>query len=79
MCANRKARSKEALQIKEHKKNRSERDGMKERKALERVLERVYKDKLRQTGRLPDAKETRAMEKKVREAAENADNRNKRG
>ena len=52
---------------------------MKERKAVERVLERVYKGKLRLTGRLPDAKETRTMEKKIREAAENADNRNKRG
>lgn len=52
---------------------------MNERRAVERVLERVYKDRLRQTGRLPDARETRQLEKTVREAAESADKRKKRG
>lgn len=52
---------------------------MKEQKAVEKVLERVYKDRLRQTGRLPDGRETRAMEKIVKEAAQSADNRKNRG
>lgn len=52
---------------------------MNERKAVERVLERVYKDRLRRRGTLPDARETRQMEKMVREAAESADREKKRG
>lgn len=52
---------------------------MNERQAVERVLERVYKDRLRQTGRLPDAREQRLMEKTIRDAAESADKKKKRG
>lgn len=52
---------------------------MNERQAVERVLERVYKDRLRRTGRLPDAREQRLMEKTIRDAAESADKKKKRG
>lgn len=52
---------------------------MNERRAVERVMERVYKERLRRTGRLPDARETRLMEKTVRETAESADRKKKRG
>lgn len=52
---------------------------MNERQAVERVLERVYKDRLRRTGRLPDAKEQRLMEKTIRDAAESAGRKKKRG
>ncbi|MBI1913045.1 MAG: hypothetical protein HYS21_13745 [Deltaproteobacteria bacterium] len=46
---------------------------MNERRAVEKVIERIYKDRLKRTGRLPDAKETKAIEKKAREAAQIAD------
>ncbi|MEK6760005.1 MAG: hypothetical protein AABY51_09560 [Deltaproteobacteria bacterium] len=52
---------------------------MNERQAVERVMERVYKDRLRQTGRLPDAREQRLIEKTIRDAAESADKKKKRG
>ncbi len=42
-------------------------------------MERVYKDRLRQTGRLPDAREQRLIEKTIRDAAESADKKKKRG
>lgn len=44
-----------------------------ENKAVEKVVERVYRDRLKRTGRLPGAKEVREMEKKVKAAAERAD------
>lgn len=44
----------------------------KERRAIERVVERIYKDRLKRTGRLPGAKEVRAIEEKARSAAESA-------
>lgn len=44
-----------------------------ENKAVEKVVARVYRDRLKRTGRLPDAKEVRLIEKKVKEAAEGAD------
>lgn len=46
-----------------------------ENSAVEKVISRVYKDGLKRTGRLPDSKEIRAIEKKVKEAAELADKR----
>lgn len=46
---------------------------MRERKAVEKVVERLYKDRLERTGRLPSGKETRDMERKVRKAAEASD------
>ena len=46
---------------------------MNERVAVEKVVARVYKETLKKTGTLPTAKETAAMEKKVKEAAEAAD------
>ncbi len=46
-----------------------------ENNAVEKVISRVYKDRLKRTGRLPDPKDVRAMEKKVKEAAELADKR----
>lgn len=44
-----------------------------ENKAVEKVIERVYKDRLKTTGRLPSAKEVREIEKKVKDAAERTD------
>lgn len=46
---------------------------MNERRAVERVMARVYKDRLKKTGRPPDGVEMRLMEKKVIEAARRAD------
>ncbi len=48
---------------------------MNERRAVERVMARVYKDRLKKTGRLPDGKEMRVMEKKIIESARCADMR----
>ncbi|MBI5970864.1 MAG: hypothetical protein HY884_06890 [Deltaproteobacteria bacterium] len=45
---------------------------MNERRAIERVMARVYKDRLKKTGRLPCGKEMRMLEKKVIEAARRA-------
>lgn len=45
-----------------------------ENNAVERVVARVYKDRLTRTGRLPDPKEVREIERKVKEAAEGSDN-----
>jgi hypothetical protein len=42
------------------------------RKAVQRVLERIYKDRLERTGRLPEARVMRGYERKVIEAAERA-------
>ncbi len=41
---------------------------MRENEAVERVVARVYRDRLMKTGRLPDGRETREIEKKVKEA-----------
>ena len=46
-------------------------------KAVERVVARMYKQRLRDTGRLPKAGETREMAKKARSAAERAGAREK--
>ena len=51
---------------------------MKENEAVERVVARVYRDRLMKTGRLPDAQETREMEKKVKEAAASEDRKRRR-
>ncbi|MDO8426210.1 MAG: hypothetical protein Q7T24_01695 [Deltaproteobacteria bacterium] len=48
---------------------------MSERKAVERVIGRMYKDLLMKTGRLPKKKELKEMEAKAKRAAEEADNR----
>ena len=50
---------------------------MKEREAVERVVGRVYKDRLERTGRLPAPSDVREMERKAMEAAENLDKRKK--
>jgi len=50
---------------------------MKEREAVERVVGRVYRDRLERTGTLPTQAEVRNMEKKAREAAEATDKRKK--
>ncbi|MFQ5737116.1 MAG: hypothetical protein ACE5GY_09710 [Thermodesulfobacteriota bacterium] len=42
---------------------------MKEREAVERVVGRVYRDRLERTGRLPAPEQVRRIEKEVREAA----------
>lgn len=47
---------------------------MKERRAVERIVERLYKDRLKRTGRLPDREGVREMEKKAVKIAEEADN-----
>lgn len=47
-------------------------------KAVERVVARMYKQRLRDTGRLPKASETRDMAKKVRCAAERVGTREKK-
>ncbi len=44
-----------------------------ENRAVEKVIERVYRDRLKRTGRLPGAKEVREIEKKVKDAAQRAD------
>ncbi|MBI5236011.1 MAG: hypothetical protein HY886_07170 [Deltaproteobacteria bacterium] len=51
---------------------------MKERKAVEAVVARVYKDAVSRKGRLLDSKEQRLLESKVKKAAEAADNQSKR-
>ncbi|MDP2689923.1 MAG: hypothetical protein Q8P48_07400 [Deltaproteobacteria bacterium] len=50
---------------------------MKQREAVERVVGRIYRDRLEKTGRLPAPKEVREMEKKAREAAEGVEKRKK--
>ncbi len=48
---------------------------MKERRAVERLIERIYKDRLARTGKLPDSKEVKAIEKAARKAAQETDNK----
>lgn len=48
-------------------------------KALERVVARMYRQRLRDTGRLPKGGETRIMEKKARSAAERVSAKKVRG
>lgn len=43
---------------------------MDRRKAVEKIIERIYKDRLKRTGRLPAVSEIREMEKKAAGAAE---------
>lgn len=51
---------------------------MKERKAVEKLIKRIYDERLRRTGRLPASGETRDIERKAIETAQAADNRNNR-
>ncbi|MBE7415996.1 MAG: hypothetical protein HS130_12580 [Deltaproteobacteria bacterium] len=51
---------------------------MSERRAVERLVERLYKDRLERTGRLPETKEVREMEKKAEKIASVTDNRAKK-
>lgn len=44
------------------------------RKAVEKVTERMYRHFEKTNGRLPDGKEVRCMEEKVKKAALTADN-----
>ena len=48
------------------------------REATERLLTRMYREHLKVTGRLPSAKEVRAMERKAQRIAEMADNKRAR-
>lgn len=45
------------------------------RRAVERLTERIYKDKLQRTGKLPSGRETREMERKAVSTAERAERR----
>lgn len=48
---------------------------MNERRAVEKLVERLYKDRLGRTGKLPEAKEVREMEKKAADIARKAGNK----
>jgi len=48
---------------------------MKERKAVERLIERMYRDRLKRTGKLPGQAEVREMEKNAHDTARKADNK----
>lgn len=52
---------------------------MKERDAIERVVKRMQIDRLTKTGRLPDAKQLRNIEDKVKRIAQESENRKRRG
>lgn len=47
---------------------------MKERAAVERIIKRIYEDRLRRTGKLPAKAEVREMESRASRAAEKFDN-----
>lgn len=51
---------------------------MSERRAVERLVERLYKDRVERTGRLPEAKEVRDMEKKAAKIASVTDNKTRK-
>lgn len=51
---------------------------MNERKAVEKLIKRIYDERLRRTGRLPATGETRDIERKAVETAEAAENRKNR-
>lgn len=51
---------------------------MKERKAVERIIKRIYDERLKRTGKLPQSGEIREIERKARTAAEQTDNRRNR-
>lgn len=51
---------------------------MRERRAVERLIERMYKDRLKKTGRLPSGKETREIEGKAKKTAMDVENRHNR-
>lgn len=51
---------------------------MKERAAVERLIKRIYEDRLRRTGKLPDSNDVKDMEKKAKRTAEDFDNRKNR-
>lgn len=51
---------------------------MKERAAVERLIKRIYAERLKRTGRLPDAAESRDVERLAVKTAEAADNRKNR-
>ncbi len=52
---------------------------MDERKAVQRVIGRMYRHYEKVLGRTPDGKTARALEEKARKAAETADRRKRRG
>lgn len=51
---------------------------MKERGAVERLIKRIHDEKLKRTGRTPNAAEARDIERKVKERAQATDNRRSR-
>lgn len=51
---------------------------MKERAAVERLMKRIYEDRLRRTGKLPDRDDVRDIEKKAKKTAEDFDYRKMR-
>ena len=48
------------------------------REATERLTARIYREKLEKTGRLPDGKETREMERKAVKIAEEVESKGRR-
>lgn len=51
---------------------------MKRNESVEKVVARIYRDRLKRTGKLPDGKEVREMEIKTMKAAETAERTAKR-
>jgi len=51
---------------------------MREKRAVQKLIERIYKDRLKRTGRLPSGKESREIEAKARKAAIDTDNKGSR-
>lgn len=51
---------------------------MSERKAVERVVARIYQHKLKTTGRLPTGKEVKQMERDAQESGNRVDRGKKR-
>ena len=52
---------------------------MEKRQVVERIVGRMYRHYERSTGRTPDGKVLREMEKRVKRTAELVDNRKERG
>ncbi|MBI4950032.1 MAG: hypothetical protein HY955_07810 [Deltaproteobacteria bacterium] len=51
---------------------------MRERRAVERLIERIYKERLKKTGKLPSGRETREIEVKAKKTAMDTENRKSR-
>lgn len=51
---------------------------MKERQAVEKLIKRIHVERLKRTGKLPSMGESREIERKAIETAEETDNRKNR-